>query len=323
MSTNITMRSTSLQQLCNESQHNQSCMIAQTHNQRRSLSRHYCNGHLVRPYPGIYAEAQYWQELNPADKTIHIARALAQLHPTWIFGAATAACIWQLDVPWHLIEPSITIAGNRNTPHSDATALHRFYAPTVEPVLVDGLRVTNIVRTAVDCARLCTPLLGATVMNAAVCRGITKQEIYACVNTIHGDCSRVYTLLPYLDPRCENGGETLALMTMTLELGFLKPRMQVVLKDPISGTTHRVDYYWETSDHRIIIAEFDGSAKYIDPSMTHGQTIHQVVGAEREREESLRRAGVHTIVRFTYSDVRHSERLRRKLEDAGIPYTSR
>ena len=50
--------------------------------------------------------------------------------------------------------------------------------------------------------------------------------------------------------------------------------------------------------------------------------IEQRVLAERERDEALRRCGVSQIVHFSYNDVMHPDQLRRKLEQAGVPYVS-
>ena len=106
---------------------------------------------------------------------------------------------------------------------------------------------------------------------------------------------------------------------MTMRLGFAKPQQQVVFVDPLTGRTYRVDYCWRLADGTIIVAELDGMEKYTNPGMTNGRSMQIVVNEEKQREDGLRRAGVSVIVRFTFDDVLHAERLDRKLAEAGVP----
>ena len=57
----------------------------------------------------------------------------------------------------------------------------------------------------------------------------------------------------------------------------------------------------------------------MNPDMTGRKSIQGVVFAEREREEALERAGVTSIVRFSFDDVIARRPLVDKLVAAGIP----
>lgn len=202
---------------------------------------------------------------------------------------------------------------------SDCDQLQRIHAYGIQPHCVEGIKVTGLARTVIDCACVMDPCGAVAVLDSAIRRGLTKQELYAECNRQHTDCAAVFHLLPHADQRSENGGESYARAVMTMRLGFAKPQQQVVFVDPLTGRTYRVDYCWRLADGTIIVAELDGMEKYTNPGMTNGRSMQIVVNEEKQREDGLRRAGVSVIVRFTFDDVLHAERLDRKLAEAGVP----
>ena len=105
-----------------------------------------------------------------------------------------------------------------------------------------------------------------------------------------------------------------------IEEGFTPPMDQVPFI--VNGKSYRVDFLWKLADERIIVGEFDGTAKYVDPDMTDRRSIQGTVFLEREREDALRQAGVTDIVRFTFDDVLQKAPLIRKLKQAGVPMAS-
>ena len=121
-----------------------------------------------------------------------------------------------------------------------------------------------------------------------------------------------------MDSSSENGGESLARGTM-IEAGFSIPQLQIPFTDPTTGERFRVDFLWRADDGRIIVGEFDGTAKYVDPEMTGRKSIQETVQTERNREQALRRAGVTEVVRFTFDDVLQRNPLIAKLRRAGVP----
>ncbi|MUH60022.1 CTP synthase [Bifidobacterium sp. GSD1FS] len=202
---------------------------------------------------------------------------------------------------------------------TDSKQLRRIYCSNVETERVNGVPVTTLARTALDCVFTMEPCAAIAILDACFRAGLTQQELLQeCVEN-GMDCSAVLTLLPHVNPSSENGGEAYAHAVITAQLGFRKPQQQVELIDPLTNNTHRPDFYWVLEDGTIIVAELDGSEKYVNPQMTGARAIHEVVADEREREKSLERAGVKRIVRFTFDEVLHSDQLRDKLLDAGVP----
>ena len=156
------------------------------------------------------------------------------------------------------------------------------------------------------------------IFDSALAKGITKEEIAADCVQWRIDYARVFRLLRYANERSENGGESLARGTI-IEGRFLTPRIQVTVTDPQTNTEYRVDFVWKLDDGRVIVAEYDGTQKYVDPAMTDNRSIQEVVAKERARDEGLKRAGATEIVHFTYADVIERTPLRVKLIKAGVP----
>ena len=94
--------------------------------------------------------------------------------------------------------------------------------------------------------------------------------------------------VPYL-PKVMEGLKTVvsrSAVPFWTNWGFLSHRVQVefpCLSHP--GRVHRVDFLWERDDGTLIAGEFDGVQKYVDPLMTAGRTIRQVVDDERDRQQ--------------------------------------
>ena len=106
-----------------------------------------------------------------------------------------------------------------------------------------------------------------------------------------------------------------------IEEGFQNPLIQHVIHDPSGGGKwYRVDFIWFLPDGRIIVAEYDGMAKYTDPMMTDRKNIQTIVNEQRDREQSLCSWGVTKIVRLYYEDAVNRTGLVSKLCQAGVPY---
>lgn len=271
---------------------------------QKGLYRRYRAGDLARPYPGLFTRAEYWHQLNEPEQSLHMARALRDLHPNWVFSGITAAAAHGFDHPRILHRQGLTItlpSHGSYRPHEKLNIIYSPY-PREKAVIANGIAVTNPSRTLLDCGRTIDFVHSLPIFDDAASNGIEeKQILQECARTTL-DCSRIFKLLRYTDARSENGGESFARAVM-IENGFSVPQLQVPFTDPLTGKQFRVDFLWRTADGRIIVGELDGTAKYVDPQMTDRKSIQETVQAEREREQALFRAGVTEIVRFTFDDA--------------------
>lgn len=290
---------------------------------QKGLYRRYRAGDLARPYPGLFTRAEYWHQLNEPEQSLHMARALRDLHPNWVFSGITAAAAHGFDHPRILHRQGLTItlpSHGSYRPHEKLNIIYSPY-PREKAVIANGIVVTNPSRTLLDCGRTIDFVHSLPIFDDAASNGIEeKQILQECARTTL-DCSRIFKLLRYTDARSENGGESFARAVM-IENGFSVPQLQVPFTDPLTGKQFRVDFLWRTADGRIIVGELDGTAKYVDPQMTDRKSIQETVQAEREREQALFRAGVTEIVRFTFDDAVRQKPLIAKLRRAGVPCVS-
>lgn len=172
-------------------------------------------------------------------------------------------------------------------------------------------------RTLIDCA-LAYPFAQALPMfDSALRSGLTTREaVTAECDALNRDTGPVLRALHYADARSENGGES-ECRGIIIDAGFAMPELQVEFQVP--DGIRRVDFLWRLFDGRMVVLEFDGMLKYVDPSMTDGRGIKQVVADERNREEALKDAGVTAIIRTDYDEVKAVTPLVSKLAAAGIP----
>lgn len=308
-----------------DAQHEERCAYSRDAAEQAALRRRAKTGELTRTYPGIpslYAETAYWNGLKPPERTMHIARALARVHDTWVFGGLVAAVSYGFEHQWCLHDGSVTIATSDHGTHRPDRHLKRVYVPKTALTHVEheetGLLLLPPAMTLLDCADAYEFRFALPFFDSAFARGITAEDVLDAIGNIHADPRSALRLLRHVNAKSENGGESLARGTM-IEERFPTPRLQVPVRDPQTGAEYRADFVWTLTDGTTVVGEYDGARKYVDPDMTDNRSIHEIVAKERQRDEGLKRAGAREIVHFTYDDVIRRTALTMKLLRAGIP----
>ena len=98
------------------------------------------------------------------------------------------------------------------------------------------------------------------------------------------------------------------------------PLLQVEFENPDNpAAPYRVDFCWKLADGRIIVAEYDGMAKYADTTNQSRASLQAKMEYERRREHNLKAQGVTTIVHLFYEDVMNPKRMTAMLSKAGVP----
>ena len=310
-------------QLVSQAQSCGMCACGTTDAEQKALDRHVYSGALVKPYPNCYADREYWHSLLPEKQTMHLIRTLAARHPEWVFAGLSAACVLGYDHRRALHDGRVSIAITRRSSNQHSAAqLGRLYIPPMQLQIVEvnGIRITDPLRTLFDCGRRTSFCDALPMFDAALRSGITAEDLLQyCSKPRRGRRGRrALAVASFADGLSENGGESHGRAAMIIE-GFPLPELQREFVDVKTRSRRRADYAWTLSDGSIVIAEFDGSGKYVDPNMTRGRSIMEVVHLERRREQVLEAAGVSAIVRFDWNDVMHPYLLSRKLEEVGVP----
>ncbi|NEG54607.1 hypothetical protein [Bifidobacterium platyrrhinorum] len=297
------------------------CAIGENRALYHALRRRTKSLEVTSPYPNLFADAAYWESLNPEERSLHVIRALARLHPKWIFAGLSAACVYGYQHGYSLHDGSVFIACEHGRNAADASKLRRLYIRTdILRYTCNGIPVTSPAQTLLDCAAY--PFANALAIYDSAFRTpyAKPEEVRARMLRVNCDESAVTRLLRHADSRSENGGESFARGRM-IELGFAVPALQVEFDNPDNHRMpYRVDFCWKLSDGRVIIAEFDGTAKYRDGSNKNRASIQAKLDYERRREHHLKEAGVTAIVHLFYEDVTVDDRLRSKLLSSGVPY---
>lgn len=114
-------------------------------------------------------------------------------------------------------------------------------------------------------------------------------------------------------PLAESAGESVSRGRM-IELGFEVPELQIAVSDA-DGFIARVDCLWREQG---VVGEFDGVGKYDVDAHASSEERRRYLRREQERELRLQRV-CSRVVHWTWGDLQDPARLRRLLDDAGVP----
>lgn len=299
------------------------CLIPCSGSERIALLRRAKQGSVVIPYPGIFARRDVWEALNPIDRHVWMARSLHALHPDWVFAAYTAAAVYGLDISYTLLDRiNIAVAPSGYT--SESEHLRRVIVPQDEGRVrvVDGIPVTRLLQTLLDCACMAPFPEGLALVDSALrdC-GLFDQSVLHFFD-IEGrrrrGIAKARFIMEHMSGKSENGGESKA-RGVIIEEGFMVPELQVELADLVEPwRTFRVDMLWRLDENTAVAGELDGLEKTENPDMLGGETANEAMRAEREREAHLTARGIR-VMRFTPEMVNDRKAFVNLLEAYGIP----
>ncbi|PWG66373.1 hypothetical protein [Bifidobacterium callitrichidarum] len=302
-----------------QSEASQRCVIGANRALYHALRRRVRTGELISPYPNLFASQSYWNNLSLEQQSLHIIRALATLHPQWVFAGLSAACIYGYQHSYSLHDGTVFIASSNGTGHHDTKRLQRIYMSNVPKWRCSEILVTSPARTLIDCATISFPYALAIYDSALRAGRVSAMDVTVLMLQTNCDESAVRRLLQYADPLRESGGESWACGCI-IELGYAVPQLQETFDNPDNlRMPYRVDFCWKLADGRIIVAEYDGMAKYADTSNPNRASLQAKLNYAYRREQHLANQGVTSIVHLFYEDVIDRVRLGAKLSEAGVP----
>ena len=283
-------------------------------------------GELERLFPGIYVESKLWMSLDrDAQYKLRIEAVALGPGRDFVISHESAAALWRLPriAAWptriHVLERSGG-AGRANS----KLIRHPVGVPQYTHVL-DGIRVTDLARTAVDVAATNSFVEGVTVLDATLRRMlhphsevpktlVTRADLFDELRRIpltHGR-AKARRAIEFADGLADRPGESISRVSMSIA-GVPAPQLQVELRGA-SGRLYVVDFWWPQFAH---IGEFDGRYKYTDPEFLHSRTPQQALLDEKAREDDLRAAG-NGMSRWNWEVARSPQRLQQLLKAAGI-----
>ena len=232
------------------------------------------------------------------DPTVRQAAAMAACRVDAVLTDVAAARSWNLPLPpWLGLEPipvSVAVPAEGTRPKRAGVRGRRLELPDEHLVMKDGIRVTTVARTWLDCCAE-VPLAHAVAMGDAVLhrRLATASEL---TDMVHWGVRRrgivtARSALAWLDPGAESPGESLARMALVTG-GIRRPRCNANVIDDGQWLA-RADMLW---DEERVIAEYDG-AVHISEAQRR---------SDAARRNLLQEAGWMVIV-FTARDLKHPE----------------
>lgn len=89
-------------QLLQEAKRESRCAIPATQADGKALRKRVEHGELCSPHRGLFMENEYWNTLDPAQRTIHQVRALQLQNPRIIFAGPSAVAVYGYEHPWNI-----------------------------------------------------------------------------------------------------------------------------------------------------------------------------------------------------------------------------
>lgn len=148
---------------------------------------------------------------------------------------------------------------------------------------LDGLLVTNLARTAVDLARTLPFDAAVGVMDAALAKGCTREDLQDVHNRMRlwpgaGTAARA---IAFADPLAESVAESVSRVRIRYG-GLPDPELQYVVRDNAGHFVGRFDMAWPELQ---VLGECDGVTKY-DERANAGETPGEIVLATTRRDRA-------------------------------------
>lgn len=285
------------------------------------------NGYLRPVRPGVYARGADVEGLRPEQRIALRARALVLVSANRpIFCGMTAAAIQGLpclrdDGLLHVLCPDTRPSGARGV------VRHRDLAHDPHYVELDGLRCTPLVRTVADVARMESPDVAVTVVDAALReRAFTppggydfdeadrfREEAMNWTQSATRGRRAAERALTLGDGRAQLPGESVSRLRL-LDLGFAPPSLQVPVAGP-RGSTYWIDF---GLDDVGAWGEFDGMVKYRRLAASAGRDPQSVLEEEKRREDWIRGTTQRRFARWGWEHLTDAATLGRRLSAFGI-----
>lgn len=219
----------------------------------------------------------------------------------------SAAVLWALPL-WgvRLDRVHVTRPPGASTGVSRSLQVHVARLRDEDLSVVDGIAVTEPVRTVLDVVRTSPLDVGVVVLDAAlrteaVDAAALRRRLLLLAGT-HGS-RHAARVVEMADGRSESVGESRSRVLLH-RLRLAPSDLQFAVRSPDGMLLGRTDFVWEPQR---VVGEFDGRVKYgrlLRPGRQPGDAVFE----EKRREDLIRDEG-WAVVRWTWDDLLHPARL--------------
>jgi hypothetical protein len=282
----------------------------------------------LRVRRGIYVATSDWPGTEREARHFVRMQAVAAAISEPVFSHVSAAVLWGIPVVGDLGGAHVMAAGKVGRRTGRGVTWHNNRLADDEITTIDGWTVTSLERTLFDLAASRPHDAGVAALDAGTrgmftsglgtpVPGISKEKVIDSFSARRGARGVRGALLcaEFSDARSGSAGESVSRWNIH-RLGFPPPELQVPFPRE-DGGVDVVDFDWP-AHHRF--GEFDGYGKYVREQYTGGRTIEQVVWAEKQREDRVRRHRANAS-RWGWAEATDPGRLERRLLHDGLPKT--
>jgi predicted transcriptional regulator of viral defense system len=285
------------------------------------------HGQLVRVAPGSYVVQGSWRALDTlARHRMLVVATAGRLRSPVVFSHHAAAALHGIRMLGNWPSTVDVTLERASGGRSDGWIRRRCTGlDDVDVVELGDLAVTSPAQTVVDLARM-LPFADAVVaMDSALHRGrdggalTTRAALLDRCAAAEGKRGwrRAQIAADFSTDLSDSPEESHSRVQIHLA-GFPAPTLQETFVDA-EGFVAQTDFYWREFDHA---GECDGRAKYRDPAYLRGRDPVDVVIAEKNRENRLRRL-VRGVSRWEPADLYPPSRMVNILVRAGLPRSRR
>jgi hypothetical protein len=269
-------------------------------------------GALIVVRRGVYADAELWESLDEyrGRPRLRARAAVMKLQRGWVMSHDSAALELGMPLLWpkasltHVTRPGFSAAWTRyGVKHHYAR-----YRPS-QLLDIDGRRVLDAARTAVDLAREHGEQEGVVACDWALRNGTTRAALLEALVPMASwpYVVRARSAVEHADPRAENANETLGrLLVQELGIGPVDLQFPVAITGGVAWCDLRVGNH---------IFEIDGRIKYqsTDRGGVSDRDVSQVVWDERKRQRLVcaEGLGMSRIIWEDYWGVARKEAMAR------------
>lgn len=279
------------------------------------LARAVAQGLLVKLRHGAYADSGVWDSATRAQRHDLISRAVMQRYDDRVALSHTSLIIRRGGPDWGLDLTSVHVTNlfARGDRTKAGITHHRGVCRVGDITRLDDHWAVVTARAAMETAILAERDPAVCVIDWVLNRGLASyDECAALVDPLMRawpgsvDLGHVLSLC---DSKRESVGETRTALLMG-DHGFSEVQPQWEVFRPNGSLAGRVDF---TLHRERVMVEFDGKIKY-GRLLKPGQTIQDVIMAERSRERLLEELTGYSMFRLVWADLENpratSERLR-------------
>lgn len=276
----------------------------------RQIGRMVAESRLIKIRHGVYDDTT--DDLGPEDRHLKlIAATVGLLGDGAILSHASAGLLHGMPVPRGILEKVAITRMSAGGGHVHRQ-LHEYKAALRDRdvVEVSGLLVTSPTRTAIDIARSLGLAYGLAACDVALRSGQAREALAEQITLWprRPGMARALRAATLADGRSESYGESLSRLMMW-QLGVPAPELQWPCW--VDGRRFRSDFAWPQLG---VLGEFDGKIKY-DQSLTPGQSVAEVVMAEKRREQALQAQSWY-VVRWGMDELRDPPAFKSLLDSA-------